>query len=282
MSNVINSVVDYTCSFFVSGEEVDDCSICWSPLKKSLFFNNLIETKCHHIFHKSCLTPWLESKLEKSCPNCRTAHCLTKAQTSTPPTIPLNHGRVEYNGDSIVSGSPGWCLANGYEEVVGGYWSGDKQCHLSAVFAKRYQKASDAGLRKIAEYVPFSGMYKYQAFPRFEYLQDKLGGINDRTKNDILKDLKKWLRTGVNAEISINNDLSTNQAIAYSRATAIMDSHNLRTDDYLRDPIYQFINEYLKEIEYKTSDTMVCQIAIEKRLSSIATVVRSILGFRDA
>ena len=46
---------------------VEDCSICFEQLK--LENNNIVKTKCDHIFHDECLTEWLKNS--QTCPLCR-------------------------------------------------------------------------------------------------------------------------------------------------------------------------------------------------------------------
>jgi hypothetical protein len=41
------------------------CSICLDDESK----NKMVETQCHHFFHKECLDVWLKAK--SSCPFCR-------------------------------------------------------------------------------------------------------------------------------------------------------------------------------------------------------------------
>jgi hypothetical protein len=50
----------------------DDCPVCFSFLKSHLNSeedNSLAKFPCGHIFHSSCITPWLLKN--NSCPSCR-------------------------------------------------------------------------------------------------------------------------------------------------------------------------------------------------------------------
>ena len=48
--------------------QLDDiCTICLDEFE---FEEELIKLKCHHIFHKECLKPWLDNNKNK-CPICR-------------------------------------------------------------------------------------------------------------------------------------------------------------------------------------------------------------------
>jgi hypothetical protein len=54
--------------------EDEVCSICLETLFSPSVLNSLIETKCKHRFHASCLTSWIQgpsSSGELCCPNCR-------------------------------------------------------------------------------------------------------------------------------------------------------------------------------------------------------------------
>ena len=46
------------------------CSICFDTL---IFGKVILKTECNHIFHKSCLDNWINSKinLDTQCPICR-------------------------------------------------------------------------------------------------------------------------------------------------------------------------------------------------------------------
>ena len=47
------------------------CSICLENMGSST--EPIIRLPCNHIFHKGCLTPWVEKQL--SCPNCKSTAC---------------------------------------------------------------------------------------------------------------------------------------------------------------------------------------------------------------
>jgi len=46
-----------------------DCSICIEQLK--VVGNSVCKLECNHYFHEKCLTEWLTTTTNKSCPNCR-------------------------------------------------------------------------------------------------------------------------------------------------------------------------------------------------------------------
>ncbi len=52
---------------FENKEKCDTCSICIDKFKEEDICREL---KCHHLFHKDCIDPWLESNI--LCPVCRT------------------------------------------------------------------------------------------------------------------------------------------------------------------------------------------------------------------
>ena len=49
------------------------CSICLDDENK----NKMVETQCHHFFHKECLDVWLKTDTKSSCPDCRQVIKLT-------------------------------------------------------------------------------------------------------------------------------------------------------------------------------------------------------------
>ena len=64
-----NSLFDYNSD----NVNYDICTICLEELKSNE--QNLIITKCNHIFHKDCLLKWININSEKrhntDCPNCK-------------------------------------------------------------------------------------------------------------------------------------------------------------------------------------------------------------------
>ena len=50
---------------FLSDQKAQ-CSVCWEDFNLDESVNQL---QCEHIFHKDCITPWLE--LHATCPVCR-------------------------------------------------------------------------------------------------------------------------------------------------------------------------------------------------------------------
>ena len=49
-----------------SSDHKAQCSVCWEDFVLGESVNQL---RCEHIFHKDCITPWLE--LHATCPVCR-------------------------------------------------------------------------------------------------------------------------------------------------------------------------------------------------------------------
>ncbi len=47
----------------------EDCSICITPLFAS--DKKVVQTKCNHLFHVSCLAEWIRINEKKTCPCCR-------------------------------------------------------------------------------------------------------------------------------------------------------------------------------------------------------------------
>lgn len=46
----------------------ESCSICLDPLTAG---SAICIRQCHHIFHETCLKPWMQGKRHKTCPACR-------------------------------------------------------------------------------------------------------------------------------------------------------------------------------------------------------------------
>lgn len=49
-----------------NGKNKVNCSICMDNLEQKEY---VYELKCKHVFHKTCLSPWI--KVKPHCPNCR-------------------------------------------------------------------------------------------------------------------------------------------------------------------------------------------------------------------
>lgn len=58
---------EYTEVIINQPSNIDDCVICLEPL---LFENSIITTVCNHVYHKTCLNSWFDSK-HYMCPICR-------------------------------------------------------------------------------------------------------------------------------------------------------------------------------------------------------------------
>ena len=57
--------------------ETTECPICLLPVE------NQVITTCNHVFHKNCLSHWLNQSADKSCPVCRTTQTNSEGELIT-------------------------------------------------------------------------------------------------------------------------------------------------------------------------------------------------------
>ena len=75
----VDEGADYVCNLHAKNECKPECSICWGEINaKDAMKTNV----CSHVFHKSCLKPWIEKN--PSCPNCRARIPVPRATPSRP------------------------------------------------------------------------------------------------------------------------------------------------------------------------------------------------------
>ena len=55
-------------NYKLENDLLDECSICLNNLSKD---QKVIQLKCNHIFHKSCILDWFNKNIENGCPLCR-------------------------------------------------------------------------------------------------------------------------------------------------------------------------------------------------------------------
>uniref|UniRef100_A0AC34QJA2 RING-type domain-containing protein n=1 Tax=Panagrolaimus sp. JU765 TaxID=591449 RepID=A0AC34QJA2_9BILA len=75
----------------VSQKHVDNEAQCITCMETFKLDEDVVELGCHHIFHKPCLVPWLQS--HRTCPICR--------QTVDPATWPAAHDRTFADMDDL-------------------------------------------------------------------------------------------------------------------------------------------------------------------------------------
>jgi len=69
----------------------DVCAICLSSLFSSDQCHHMIQANCGHMFHKECLTRWLENPYGDSCPTCRRRTNISRA---SPPVRRISMSRM--------------------------------------------------------------------------------------------------------------------------------------------------------------------------------------------
>jgi hypothetical protein len=78
------------------------CSICLDDENK----NKMVETPCHHFFHKECLDVWLKADTKSSCPYCRQEIKLTVEHINeTSCNIYISERELNENFYKMISGS---------------------------------------------------------------------------------------------------------------------------------------------------------------------------------
>ncbi len=82
----------------ISLDKTVNCSICLETIlqnQENIANDEVLATTCAHLFHESCLIPWL--KLNSNCPNCKTP------QNPNPYWAPLEQRNVEHLVHQTIS-----------------------------------------------------------------------------------------------------------------------------------------------------------------------------------